>query len=118
MSINCLEHFASVDPHARQYVLISQTLLETTKKHAQDRRITQKRLRREATSNLFGLLPTENDSTEAASVISADMRLQSSIALVHLRRRLLFRIIIPAERRRWTTRLFAAGTARRRRLVS
>lgn len=70
ISITCLDYFASADPHARQYELISQTLLEATSKHAQERQVTQKRRRREATSQLFGLLPAENVSANSDSIVS------------------------------------------------
>lgn len=59
-SIKCLEYFAQVDPHARQYVLIVQTLLQTTTERARKRELDLRSQRKQASSQLFGLIPPEN----------------------------------------------------------
>ncbi|KAM3417210.1 hypothetical protein BST61_g5470 [Cercospora zeina] len=64
-SISCLDYFAKVDPHARQYSLISQALLKTTTSHITKRELHLRRRRKQASSQLFGLLPSaENTVTQ------------------------------------------------------
>lgn len=67
-SIHCLDYFAKVDPHARQYSLIVQSLLKTVIKHVQEREIRLQSRRKQASSQLFGLLPIDDHETEAEPV--------------------------------------------------
>ena len=63
MSIQALDHFAKSDTHATQYSLIAQSLLTTALEHL-ERRELQERLRRtETSSQLFGLIPPQDDSS-------------------------------------------------------
>jgi hypothetical protein len=56
----CLDFFGEVDPHARQYSQISQSLLKITNAHAKRREFRLRQKRKEASSELFGLLqPSE-----------------------------------------------------------
>ncbi|KAF2206804.1 hypothetical protein CERZMDRAFT_63215 [Cercospora zeae-maydis SCOH1-5] len=61
-SITCLDYFAKVDPHARQYSLISQALLKTTTAHIKKRELLLRSQRKQASSQLFGLLPSAEDT--------------------------------------------------------
>lgn len=58
MSIRCLHYFGATDPHAQQYSVIVQSLLNITTKHAKERERTQRLQRKQASSDLFGLLPS------------------------------------------------------------
>ncbi|SMQ53578.1 unnamed protein product [Zymoseptoria tritici ST99CH_3D7] len=58
-SIQCIEYFAEVDPHARQYVLIVQSLIQTTTKHVKERESRLRSERKQASSQLFGILPSD-----------------------------------------------------------
>lgn len=66
-SIRCLDYFAKVDPHARQYSLIVQSLLKTIVKHVQERELRQRSRRKQASSQLFGLIPVEDTEIETMS---------------------------------------------------
>lgn len=68
-STRCLEYFAQVDPHARQYVLVVQTLLRTTTERARKRELDLRSQRKQASSQLFGLIPPET-SRRASSPVS------------------------------------------------
>ncbi|KAF1915791.1 hypothetical protein BDU57DRAFT_447829 [Ampelomyces quisqualis] len=57
-SIRCLEYFGSADPHAQQYAVIVQSLLKITTEHVKGREVAQRLQRKQASSDLFGLLPT------------------------------------------------------------
>ncbi|KAH5749984.1 hypothetical protein HBI88_079710 [Parastagonospora nodorum] len=57
-SIRCLDYFGRTDPHARQYSVIVQSLLKTTTTHAKEREVAQRLKRKQASSELFGLLPS------------------------------------------------------------
>ncbi|KAL5120831.1 hypothetical protein ACEQ8H_001312 [Pleosporales sp. CAS-2024a] len=62
-SIRCLDYFGETDPHARQYSIIVQSLLKTTTTHAKEREAVQRLQRKQASSDLFGLLlPSLPDS--------------------------------------------------------
>ncbi|KAF1849096.1 uncharacterized protein K460DRAFT_276636 [Cucurbitaria berberidis CBS 394.84] len=72
-SIRCLEYFSDVDPTARQYSLIVQSLLKTTTAHINKREQHLRLQRKQASSQLFGLLSSnpevmrheqENDTSE------------------------------------------------------
>ncbi|CZT21502.1 related to positive regulator of PUT (proline utilization) genes [Ramularia collo-cygni] len=63
-SIRCLDYFAKVDPHARQYSLIVQSLLKTVVKHVRERELLVRSRRKQASSQLFGLLPIDDGETE------------------------------------------------------
>ncbi|EGP85099.1 uncharacterized protein MYCGRDRAFT_11785, partial [Zymoseptoria tritici IPO323] len=58
-SIQCMEYFAEVDPHARQYALIVQSLIGTTTKHVKERESRLRSERKQASSQLFGILPSD-----------------------------------------------------------
>ncbi|ORY17859.1 hypothetical protein BCR34DRAFT_474322 [Clohesyomyces aquaticus] len=83
-SIRCLDYFGKVDPHARQYSLIVQSLLRTTRTHVNRREDRLRSQRKQASSQLFGLLPSESQSrlSEAPSVPSqtAQQDVASAIA--------------------------------------
>lgn len=54
-SIRCLDYFGRVDPHARQYSLIVQSLLNLTASHVKRRQRELQLRRKQASSELFGL---------------------------------------------------------------
>jgi hypothetical protein len=56
-SIRCLDYFGKVDPHARQYSLTVQSLLKTTTAHVRQREEQLRLQQKQASSQLFGLLP-------------------------------------------------------------
>lgn len=62
-SIDCLDYFATTDPHARQYSVIVQALLKTTMEHVRKRELDLRSQRKQASSQLFGLLPFESNRT-------------------------------------------------------
>ncbi|KAF2171153.1 hypothetical protein M409DRAFT_64089 [Zasmidium cellare ATCC 36951] len=62
-SIQCLDYFSKVDPHARQYSVIVQSLLKTATEHVRKRELHQRSQRKQASSQLFGLLPLESEDT-------------------------------------------------------
>ncbi|KAJ4353475.1 uncharacterized protein N0V89_005205 [Didymosphaeria variabile] len=67
-SIRCLEYFSSIDPHAGQYSRIVQSLLKLTATHVKKREMQLRMQRKQASSELFGLLasgtsPPSEDST-------------------------------------------------------
>jgi hypothetical protein len=68
-SISCLEYFAKVDPHARQYSIIVQALLETTTNHVKKREERLQHARKQASAHLFGLLPSTCDHTPSESSV-------------------------------------------------
>jgi hypothetical protein len=57
-SIRCLDYFGKTDPHARQYSVIVQSLLKITTVHVKEREVTLRLQRKQASSDLFGLLPS------------------------------------------------------------
>ncbi|KAJ8115651.1 hypothetical protein OPT61_g2760 [Boeremia exigua] len=57
-SIRCLDYFGKVDPHARQYSLTVQSLLKTTTSHVRQREQHLRSQQKQASSQLFGLLPS------------------------------------------------------------
>ncbi|KAF1948510.1 hypothetical protein CC80DRAFT_431443 [Byssothecium circinans] len=61
-SIRCLDYFGEVDPHARQFSLIVQSLLKTTTSHVEGRERHLRSQCKEASSQLFGMLPSESNS--------------------------------------------------------
>lgn len=66
-SIECLDYFAIVDPHARQYSVIVQALLKTTTGHVKKREQHMRSRRKQASSQLFGLVPLEESRRVSAS---------------------------------------------------
>jgi hypothetical protein len=58
-AITCLDYFGDVNPHARQYSQIAQSLLKITIAHAKERELRVRQKRKQASSELFGLLPSE-----------------------------------------------------------
>jgi hypothetical protein len=63
VSLNCLDYFATIDPHARQYAVIVRALLQTTTEHVKKRELDLRSQRKQASSQLFGLLPLESTRT-------------------------------------------------------
>src|SRR5690242_18721364 len=59
-SIRCLDYFGKLDPHARQYSLTVQSLLKTTASHVRQREQHLRSQQKQASSQLFGLLPPAN----------------------------------------------------------
>lgn len=57
--IVCMDYFGEVDHHARQYSHAAQSLLRITTAHAKKRELHLRRKRKQASSELFGLLPPE-----------------------------------------------------------
>lgn len=57
-SIRCLDYFGKIDPHARQYSLTVQSLLKTTTSHVRQREQHLRSQQKQASSQLFGLLPS------------------------------------------------------------
>lgn len=55
-SIHCLDYFAEVDPHARQYSMIVRSLLKATTAHVKKRELHLRAEQKQASSQLFGLL--------------------------------------------------------------
>ncbi|KAI4659346.1 uncharacterized protein J4E78_005773 [Alternaria triticimaculans] len=64
-AITCMDYFGQVDPHARQYSQVAQSLLKITTAHAKKRELHLRRKRKQASSELFGLLPGESTSIPA-----------------------------------------------------
>ncbi|EUC49619.1 hypothetical protein COCMIDRAFT_84123 [Bipolaris oryzae ATCC 44560] len=58
-AITCMDYFGMVDHHARQYSHAAQSLLKITTAHAKKRELHLRRKRKQASSELFGLLPSE-----------------------------------------------------------
>ncbi|KAL5397404.1 hypothetical protein PMIN06_003654 [Paraphaeosphaeria minitans] len=68
-SIRCLEYFSNVDPHAGQYSRIVQSLLKLTAAHVKKREMQLRMQRKQASSELFGLLTSDaNPPTEDTSL--------------------------------------------------
>jgi hypothetical protein len=61
-AIQCLDYFGTADPHARQYSIIIQSLLKITTAHVKKRETQLRLQRKEASSELFGLLPSRPSS--------------------------------------------------------
>lgn len=57
-SIRCLDYFGRSDPHARQYSVIIQSLLKITIADVKKREVHLRLQRKQASSELFGLLPS------------------------------------------------------------
>ncbi|KAF2745428.1 hypothetical protein M011DRAFT_406552 [Sporormia fimetaria CBS 119925] len=70
-SIRCLDYFGQLDPHAKQYSLITQSLLKTTTSHHMKREQQSRSQRRQASAKLFGLIcsnpPTPAQEPEAGT---------------------------------------------------
>ncbi|CAK1366398.1 unnamed protein product [Cercospora beticola] len=81
-SIACLDYFASVDPHARQYSLISQALLKTTTAHIKKRELHLRSQRKQASSQLFGLLPSTNNADTQESEARHENEVSNTAASV------------------------------------
>ncbi|CAO2653839.1 Nn.00g105720.m01.CDS01 [Neocucurbitaria sp. VM-36] len=58
-SIRCLDYFSEVDPTARQYSLIVQSMLKITTSHVNKRELHLRLQRKQASSHLFGLLSSD-----------------------------------------------------------
>lgn len=82
-SIRCLDYFAKVDPHARQYSLIVQSLLKTIVKHVKERENRLRSRRKQASSQLFGLLPADESGAEAGEPqpVDTDRAARRSVSL-------------------------------------
>ncbi|KAH7366620.1 hypothetical protein BKA66DRAFT_425046 [Pyrenochaeta sp. MPI-SDFR-AT-0127] len=63
-SAQCLDYFGKVDPTARQYSLIVRSLLRVTTAHVQKRELHSRMQRKEASSQLFGLLSSDTDTRQ------------------------------------------------------
>ena len=72
-----------MDPHARQYSLITQSLLKTTKAHFRKRELHLRSQQKQASAQLFGLLPSHpeplNDHSETGRAESAIEERASSV---------------------------------------
>jgi hypothetical protein len=82
VSIQCLDYFATVDPHARQYSVIVQALLKTTTEHVKKRELDLRSQRKQASSQLFGLLPLEPTRVAPTPRQSHAARTESSVPSV------------------------------------
>ena len=60
-SIQCLIYFGKVDPTARQYSVITKSLLDITTSHVKKKQARLRIERIQASSQLFGLLHSDND---------------------------------------------------------
>ncbi|KAF2029118.1 hypothetical protein EK21DRAFT_68357 [Setomelanomma holmii] len=82
-SISCLDYFGESDPHARQYSLIVQSLLKITTAHVKRREASMRLQRKQASSELFGLLPSVSEAQVRArgpSVTSCVEQLSNPVA--------------------------------------
>jgi hypothetical protein len=59
-----------VDPHARQYSLITQSLLKTTTAHFRKRELHLRSQQKQASAQLFGLLPSDPELPIDPSITS------------------------------------------------
>ena len=66
-SVRCLDYFGAVDPHARQYSIIVQSLIKVTTTHVKKREMQLRLQRKQASSELFGLLPSTTTITTVRS---------------------------------------------------
>lgn len=82
-SIGCLEYFAAVDPHARQYSVIVQALIRTTTEHVRKRELNMRSRRKQASSQLFGLLPLESASAQGRG-LNQDLAISGVQSQPHL----------------------------------
>jgi hypothetical protein len=80
--MRCLDYFATADPHARQYSVIVQALLKTATEYVRKREIDLRSQRKQASSQLFGLLPLEPARTASTFRQSHDARAESSVPSV------------------------------------
>lgn len=78
-SIDCLDYFATVDPHARHYSTIVRALLDTTTEHVKKREMDLRSQRKQASSQLFGLLPLESSRRSSAARPTHAVPAESSI---------------------------------------
>jgi hypothetical protein len=62
-----LDYFGETDPHARQYSVIVQSLLKITTTHVKEREVAMRMQRKQASSDLFGLLPSISDPPQHTS---------------------------------------------------
>ena len=80
-SIKCLDYFASIEPHAQQYVTTVRAILTTTVSHVKNREKHLQLQRRQASSELFGLLSQDTDEADGRSEpaqLSAQVQRRSS----------------------------------------
>ena len=68
-SIRCLDYFGAIDPHARQFSLIVQSLFTVTTAHAKKREMQLRLQRKQASSELFGLLPSVSNNRPHVPII-------------------------------------------------
>ncbi len=61
-SIQCLTYFGKVDPTARQYSLITRSLLEIATSYVKKKQVRLRMQRKQASSQLFGLLHSDPDT--------------------------------------------------------
>lgn len=80
-SIHCLDYFAKVDPHARQYSMIARSLLKATTAHVKKRELHLRAEQKQASSQLFGLLPSTAGADGATR--HAVSQPQDSITIQH-----------------------------------
>jgi hypothetical protein len=83
IAIRALQYFASVDPHARQYALIAQSLIKTTTKHVKERERRVRMKRKQASSQLFGIVSNDVEDREldAASASVAQNQTAPPVAI-------------------------------------
>lgn len=72
-AIRCLDYFSRMDPHARQYSLIVQSLLKLMNAQVKKREMRLRLQRKQASSELFGLL--SHDPVEPSEDDPGDTRL-------------------------------------------
>jgi hypothetical protein len=82
MAFRCLDYFGKTDPHARQYSVIIQSLLDITIAHVHKRDADQRLKRKQASSELFGLLPALSETQQWDRLPNMD-RTQSASRSTH-----------------------------------
>ncbi|KAF2822926.1 hypothetical protein CC86DRAFT_396486 [Ophiobolus disseminans] len=83
-SIRCLDYFGTADPHARQYSVIVQSLLKITTAHVKKRELNLRLQRKQASSDLFGLLPSLSTAQLRESPSNtARTQLPSEVVVAH-----------------------------------
>ncbi|CAE6997368.1 hypothetical protein P3342_000587 [Pyrenophora teres f. teres] len=79
-AITCMDYFGRVDPHARQYSQVAQSLLKITTAYAKKRALYLRRKRKEASSELFGLLSSDQTLGASTSNDSQQQRIPEILA--------------------------------------
>lgn len=80
-SIECLDYFGAIDPHARQYSIIVQSLLKITTKHVKQRESDIRLQRKQASSELFGLISLSPAHRDRAATTNRPRRYSRSEVL-------------------------------------